>query len=394
MRICRRREPRGTVLMISVLLLTLLAILGMGMLSSSLNENTIARNDINSQRALAVAEAGLAHGRKFISTNLAGTPLSSRLAGATTTAPEVALASVTNVSSLGAGNGTYSVWVSNNLAPYAKSPGYPADAAAATDGDKIIWIRSVGIFRNASRSVRALVNFATILVPPGAVTLIDGSNPTELTANFTGNAFGITGNDTPAPTATGACGTPGPPKRGISVNSTDSLNVITNGLSTNQKDNVTGEGGTSSYANNGDITTSALSAVANTLKAAATPIAGENVSDSFGTAANPGVFVADHNLKLSGNGKGYGILIVTETLELVGNYKWEGLILVVGKGDIRITGADSKLFGAVLVANNRPNGTTNMEIAGNGGAFFSSQAICRVQNMVPSSAIIAWEQQG
>jgi hypothetical protein len=192
---------------------------------------------------------------------------------------------------------------------------------------------------------------------------------------------------------TGACGSVGPAKRGISLNSNDSLNVITNALSTNQRDNVTGLGGDGSYANNGDISNATITAVTTALMATATPITGGNSSENYGTPDAPGVFVANSDVKLIGNGRSYGILIVTEGFEMAGNYKWEGLILVVGKGSAWITGADSKLYGALMVANNRSNGTTSMEIAGNGGAFYSSQAICRVQNMLPSSSVIAWQQR-
>jgi len=396
------RHPRGTVLLVSVLLLTLLSTLGMGMLSSSLNENTIVRNDINSQRALAVTEAGLAHARKLIAANLSTTNLTQRLAGATTTAPEVQLAGVANVASFGANNGSYSVWVANNLANY-KGTLYPAEGVPATDADKLIWIRSVGVYRNATRSVRVLVNFNTVVDPPAAITLVDGANPTQLTAGFTGNSFLVQGNDTTPPDTAGACGSKGAAKYGISVNSASSNNVIATALSAQQEDNVLGQGFIAgakgadpkgSYANNGTYTRGQLQALAGSLLSQATPIAGGNNSGDFGTADAPGIFKATSDVKLLGDGKGYGILVVTEDLEMQGNFKWEGLILVVGKGSFHVTGSDSIAYGAVLVANTETNGTTNLEVAGNGGVYFSSQAICRVQNMIPSSTVIAWEQQG
>jgi hypothetical protein len=388
--------------MISVLLLTLLSTLGMGMLSSSLNENTIVKNDINSQRALAVSEAGIAHARKLIAANLATTSLSQRLAGATAGAPDVQLTGLVNLASLGAGNGTYSVWVANNLANY-KGTLYPAEAAPAADSDKLIWIRSVGTYKNAGRTVRILVNFNTVVDPPAAITLVDGANPTQLTAGFTGNSFLVQGNDTSPPDMTGACGSKGAAKHGISVNSVSSNTVIANALSAQQEDNVEGQGFLAgakgvdpkgSYANNGTYTRGQLQALASSLLSQATPIMGGNNSGNFGTADNPGIFKATSDVKLLGSGKGYGILVVTEDLEMQGNFKWEGLILVVGKGSFHVTGSDSIAYGAVLVANTEASGTTNVEVAGNGGVYYSSQAICRVQNMMPTSTVIAWEQQG
>ncbi|MFA5027500.1 MAG: hypothetical protein WC713_06450 [Candidatus Methylomirabilota bacterium] len=394
-------DPRGAILMVSVLLLTLLSTLGMGMLSSSLNENTITKNDINAQRALAVAEAGIAHARKLVAANLSTTSLSQRLAGATAGSPEVQMTGLVNLASLGANNGTYSAWVVNNLANY-KGTMYLAEATPDTDADKMIWIRSVGSYRNASRTVRVLVNFNTITDPPAAITLVDGANPTQLTAGFTGNSFLVNGNDTSPPDMAGACGTPGAAKHGISVNSAGSNNVIASALSAQQEDNVEGQGFLAgakgvdpkgSYANNGTYSRGQLQALATSLLAQATPIPAGNNSDNYGTATAPGIFKATADTTLLGNGKGYGILVVTEDLQMQGNFKWEGLILVVGKGSFHVTGSDSIAYGAVLVANTEANGTTNLEVAGNGGVYYSSQAICRVQNMMPSSSVIAWEQR-
>lgn len=400
-----RQRPRGTILLVAMLLLTLLSTLGMGMLSSSLNENVVSLNDVNSQRAMGVAEGGLAHARKVIAANLSTTTLTSRLSGATTSVPEVALSAFSNVASFGTGNGTYSVWVSNNLTAYNKTPGYAADSGGvASDVDNRIWIKSVGTYKNATRTVRAFLDFSTnqVLTPPGAVTLIDGTNPTELSADFIGNAFGINGNDSADPTASGACGSPGPAKPGISLNSSDSLGVTGSALGKNQQNNVVGLGGTPSLANNGNISAATLQAAATAMIPAATSIPGGSNSNSYGCPVatsgppacdGPGVYVANSDVKLDGDGRGFGILIVTADFEMAGNYHWEGLIIVVGQGSARITGADSKLYGAMLVANTR-GGTTNLELAGNGGAFYSSQAICRIQNLVPSSSTIAWQQVG
>ncbi|MBI4841649.1 MAG: hypothetical protein HY803_11355 [candidate division NC10 bacterium] len=394
LRIPWRGSSPGTILVVAILLLSLLATLGVGLLGSSLTENMIVLNDVNAQRALAVAEAGIAHARREIAANLGTTSLTTRLGGATTAAPDVAVSGLAAYAALGTGNGTYSVWVSNNLTAYNKSPGYAADSAAATDTDNRIWIRAVGTYRNATRTVRALVDFSSVLNPPGTITLIDGAAADS--ATFDGNAFGVTGTDTAAPTSTGACGTLGASRRGISVDSDASLTALGNAVADNQEDNITGSGGTAtqgSYANNGTLSTSTLQGVANALIPGATAIPGGSNSNDYGSAAAPGVFLASSDIKLLGNGKGYGVLIATAGFEMAGNYKWEGLIIVIGAGTASITGADSKLYGSLLVANTQ-GGATHLTVSGNGGAYFSTQALCRVQNMVPSSTVIAWEQVG
>jgi hypothetical protein len=370
--------------------------LGIGLLGSSLNENIVTVNDLNAQRALAVAEAGLAHARRAVADSLATTTLSARLTSATSGAPEVPLAGFTNVEGLGTGNGTYSVRIANNLTAYNKAPGYPAEASASTDGDLRVWLRSAGTYRNATRTVRALVSFVSLLNPPGAITLIDGASATELTADFSGNSFLVTGNDNAPPSTAGleGCPSPGAARQGISVNSADSLAAVASGLAANQEDNVTGQGGSQSqgsYANNGNITSAYLQSVASQLLPAATSIAGGSNSSSYGSASAPGIFKATSDVKLLGDGHGYGILIVTANFEMAGNYTWEGLIIVIGTGSAALTGADSKLYGSMLVANTQ-GGSTALDVAGNGGVYFSSQAICRVRNGLPSSLVIAWQQ--
>ncbi len=427
-----RISPRGTVLMTSVLLLTRLGTLGMGMLSSSLNENTISRNDINAQTALAVAEAGVNHARKVISAAISTTTLNDRLSGATSGSPWRTLyitppstSPLTNYAGLGTGNGTYGVQVSNNLANY-KGTTYPAEGTAAADIDKLLWIESVGTYRNASRTVRVLVNFNIITDPPAAITLVDGANPTQLTAGFGSNAFVVDGNDHNPPDMAGACGGTGPAKHGMSVNSNSSKNVIKTAIEAASADEqVLGEGVQTSivikgkkeetvvtqgsYENNGTYTRSQLQALATSLLSQATPLTysggSDSSSDSYGCAQEtkdetgkvicpgPGIFKATKDTKLMGNGKGYGILVVTDELYMQGNYKWEGLILVVGKGSFHVTGSDSIAYGAVLVANTAASGTTNLEVSGNGGVYFSNPALCRVKNMMPSSTVIAWQQR-
>lgn len=409
MRARRQWNPRGTILVVAVLLLTLLTTLGMGLLTSSLNENVVALNDVNSQRALGVAEAGIAHARRMIAVNLSSTSLTSRLTGATSGSPEVALSNFSSVAGLGTGKGTYSVWISNNLTAYNKSPGYAADAAAATDTDRKVWLRSEGTYKNSTRTVRVFLDFTSVLDPPGAITLIDGAlpviaqppgQPINQSTDFDGNAFSITGVDTPAPTTAGACGTTSGAKYGISANSDTSKTALATALDDNQEVRVQGTGnleGTSSsgsYANNGTISSATLQSVATNLLPSATAITGSPNSGDFGTAAVPGVYKVDGNVVLNGNGKGYGVLVVTGDFEMSGNYKWEGLIIVVGTGSVSITGADSKVFGGILAANTQPGGRTSLDVSGNGGAYFSSQAICRVQNMVPSSTVVAWQQLG
>lgn len=380
----KRRKPRGTVLGMSLLLLSLLTSLGAGLLNVALNAHTGARQEINGQRTLAVAEAGIAHARRLIVANLSAATLSDRLKNATPSSPEVILSGFKDVESLGTGNGTYSVWVRNNLAGYNK---YPAETEPAIDRDNRIWIRSTGTYRNVSRTVSVLVDFTNVLNPPGAITLIDGSMPDN--ATLQSNAFNVDGNDTKPPTQLGTCGTPGASKYGISVDSDASYDSVAKAAE-KRRDNITGAGGWGSYANNGNISRTQLQSVANALIPQAKGLDDKTFP---GKPEAPGIFVAKGDVRLTGNLTGYGILIVDGGLAKgAGTFQWEGLIIVLGDGNVDIRGTFD-LYGALLVANTK-NGVTNLNINGNGGVNYSSQALCRIQNMVPTSTVIAWQQVG
>jgi Tfp pilus assembly protein PilX len=434
-----------------MLLLTLLVTLGVALMSSSLNENVVSVNDMYAQRALGAAEAGIAHARAQIASTLGSTSLTSRLTGATGSVPYVQLSpqdpsssSDTNyfksndrvVTFSDGGKASYTITISNNTAAYNKNPGYAAEASETTDADRRIWIKSVGTYKNASRTIRVLVDFSTVNLfdPPGAITLVDGGAAT--TASFTGNAFQIRGADSAAATATtspcdGAPSTTNP-KYAISTNSDASSTEIQSSVTYNsssaaasQTDNIWGQGNgtydsgtgtwtasntpTGSWSNNngGSITggmlasfASAMMPYATAIPASGTGCTGTPCSGNLGSSASPGIFVASSNMKFNGSGKGYGVLIVTADLELAGNYNWEGLILVVGNGSVKVGGtfadagsAGLKVYGAIMVADTT-GGATNLEVRGNAGVTYSSQALCRVQQALssPKSTIIAWEQ--
>lgn len=424
----RREAPRGTVLIVAVLLLALLTTLGVALMGSSLSENVVSHNDVNSQGALAVAEAGIAHARAKLAVNVTSDTLTTALGAATAVDGWVPLTDFADVESFGTGNGKYSGWIQNNTTAYTKQPGYPADSeGATTDTDRRIWIKSVGRYRNATRTVRALVYFPdfSVLNPPGAITLIDGGAAT--TATFNGTSFAVTGTDTVAPsTAPSACGSPSSTndRSGVSLNSADSNSTIGTAVAHNQEPLVTGTGMVSttttteigrsgrfettttvtqgSYANNGTISADTLMNMAFGLVPAAQDIGTGTYTGALGSADAPGIFVSKGDLRLSGGAgganRGYGVLVVLGDFDLSGSYIWEGLILVVGNGNAMLTGTggsgdEGKVFGALLALNTK-GGATSLTAGGNGGAKYSSQAICRLTNKesVPPGVVVAWQQ--
>ncbi len=145
----KRRGERGTALVMTLLVMPLLTLLGITFLTLSLTENTIASNEVHATRAFNVAEAGLAHARRELITANVNAILGSN--------PPLITFTAGGQNVIFAG-GTYSVTISNNTAPTFPQGAIPADpGGATTDTDGIVVTTSTGTYRNASRTVEALL---------------------------------------------------------------------------------------------------------------------------------------------------------------------------------------------------------------------------------------------
>ncbi|MFQ5524493.1 MAG: PilX N-terminal domain-containing pilus assembly protein, partial [Acidimicrobiia bacterium] len=319
---------RGVALVVTLLVISLLSLVGFAFLTLSVTENTIAYNEVNATRAFGIAEAGLAHGRRYLTETAATTGFDPLLVGSTGTPPTpVPVGALQNLSSFGAGQGTYSVSVANNTAVYQA---VAADPDSQDDTDNRIWITAVGTYRDSTRTVRALIEVSTLLSPPAAIDALDGSDladPTEF--EFSGNAFQVTGYDTPSPETVGACGAAAAVKPGIAVESAPGLAELDSEIASNQENNITGAGGDKSIAIEPFPTLAQLQALKAALiqQATVTWSGSTNVSSDVGSPTSPVIAYADDHLDLQGNGNGYGILVVERRLRIRGTYKWEGLIL-------------------------------------------------------------------
>jgi len=388
----RGRGQQGTALVLTLLVMPLLSLLGLTFLTLSLTEVQIAQNEVSATRAFGVAEAGVAHGRRYLAETAATTGFSSLLAGSSGNA--VPIAALLSFSAFGAGQGTYSVSVNNNTTAYQ---GIPADSNPAVDTDNRLWVTAVGTYRDAIRTVRALIEVNTLLSPPAAIDSFNGfdtGDPVEF--DFDGNSFQVTGYDTPSPETAGACGTPGGSKRGTAVESALALAELNSEIAPNQEDNITGTGGDKSIG----IETLPTLAQLQALEAALIPQAtitwsgSTNISSDVGSPTNPVIAYADDHLDLEGNGNGYGILIVERRLRIRGTFKWEGLILLIGQGEFEIEGT-AEVYGAVVAANtggfSGNSGETRVKVKGNATVAYSSQALCRASKVMPTT-VLAWQQ--
>lgn len=386
---------KGMVLFIAILVMVLLSLMGLTFLTISATENTIASNEATAAQAFGVTEAGLAHSRRYLAESLATTGLDPLLVGSSGNPPTpVPVAALQNYSAFGPGDGTYNVFVANNTTPYGA---IAADPDPQDDTDNRVWVTAVGSYREATRTVRALIEVNSLLSPPAAIDSFDGFDlPNPVGFDFSGNAFQVTGNDTPSPEPMGACGALGAPKTGIAVESPPALTELDGEILPSQEDNVTGAGGDESIAVENSITLAQIQA----LKAALiqnpdiTWSGSTNTSSNIGSPTDPVIAYADDHLNLEGNGKGYGILIVERRLIIRNTFKWEGLILLIGQGEFEIEG-DAEVYGAILAANTGPysgnSGETRVKVRGNSTVAFSSQALCRASSAMPT-IVLAWHQ--
>jgi hypothetical protein len=96
----------------------------------------------------------------------------------------------------------------------------------------------------------------------------------------------------------------------------------------------------------------------------------------------PKITVIQGNAKLT-NAGGTGILLVTGNLELAGNLTWDGLVLVIGSGQLVMSGGGTKTInGGVYVANTTAGatlGAVNVDMNGGGNSHLLYDS-CKIAN--------------
>lgn len=156
----RSGAERGAALVMAMLLIAVLLLAGGTFLRASLTEATIATNEVDSTTALNLAEAGIAHARVL----LAGQDVDVLLAAGGVLFDDRTL-----------GRGTYTLTVSNNVAPTFPRLGIAADVGgASTDTDDLIVLTAVGEVGFARRSVEVIVR-ADAVASPDSLSLVHGS---------------------------------------------------------------------------------------------------------------------------------------------------------------------------------------------------------------------------
>lgn len=202
---------------------------------------------------------------------------------------------------------------------------------------------------------------------------------------FNGNAFLIDGRDhyaaAPNDTIPGAAPAPAVLTEGA---------VSDASLSTNQQDNVLGEGGENSvqhsnYTYDFNQIWTQLNGMADYKVTG--PVTFGSSTPSYGSYSNPKVTVVNGNLSINGTWTGGGILMVNGNLAMGGGCQFKGI--VVATGDLTMTGggpADvARIIGAVIYQGTMVNASS---FGGSGRIWYSSEAINSALNV--NRYTLAW----
>jgi len=147
------RSERGSALLLALMILAVLVLLGGAFLSSSLSERSIAVNQTNAGKSFNIAEAGIEHTRALLPT---------------TDIDALLTAGGTMFSNQALDQGSYTVNVSNNIAPDFPRGAVSIDPGGANDdSDNYVVLESTGYFRAAERTIDVVVEREMVQFPYG-----------------------------------------------------------------------------------------------------------------------------------------------------------------------------------------------------------------------------------
>lgn len=423
---------KGSALVMALFVMTLLAGMGIALLSVSETEMKTSKVDHRVKQVFFVAEAGLEDGRETLRVvNLSDVTAADRLtfddelvsaAGAdgvidfnpATVRPvyatdgsvvaftgyddDVPLRAVTAF-----GDGRYAAFLTNDAIDGRADP---------DDSNDRVVITAIGTGPSgAVEVVQAIVERDSFPDLPATITIIGPS------ANFDGGksaAKDYTGNDC-------AGGIPGLAVPVIGVIGSAAEVSAEAGVHKPSSYTSGGSTGLETVSNVDGLidpswkNCSYLSDLARQVRAAADIVGNASTSNSaLGTSVDPRIVFINGDYTVGGGYNGAGLLWVTGTLTFNGNAAWSGLIFTVGKGSFqRSGGGNGKILGANLVANisgpdgvlwtaddcsgpDGTKGTTDDGVAigtydnaggGNGLTGYCSSAIAGAQNEFPFTIV-------
>ena len=365
------RNEEGVALVTSLLVLVLLALMAPVIMTTTTNDIKRTESFKESRMAFYIAEAGVEQAKA----NIKASNYDSILAGpdgntATTTdngtftitGGSIAAISGNQYTQVSFNGGTYSVRFYDND---------DGDSDYTHDVDGLGYIYSIGVYKNSTKVIRALVKKKNINPAslPAAVTLVGPA----ATITAQGSGFLVDGNGT---TTTGVsdpnCGN----KDAVATEASAAHTSVTLGGNADSK--IVGVSGDTPDIINNETTFTYVKALAlyNTIKPLATNLGvTSQTGGTLGTAASPQLSYVSGDLSLKGNVSGVGILIVDGNLDMQGTINFQGLILIgicpTCMGQLVGTGS-ATVYGGMVMGNTLD---TAAKFTGSANIMYSCQGL-------------------
>jgi hypothetical protein len=369
-----KKNEKGYVLIVSLLVMALLVIIGISATNISRTETQIAASDKAQKTAFFNAEAGV----------------------------QYTLAQINNK--------TFPLPVTDNTSvtpTYTVPNGYDFTISAISKNGTNYSFTSTGRGPQGAKAVIRVVfqKTSNTLPPPDGAMGVYGPNSTIHFAGSGAHKNFVDGRDYDPPAnfyCSGAnCAgtlTSKPAKPGLYTENTTP--TLSNVYDSGWKQNVYGDppvktgGGNMTATDWQDFANELIPLADNTINGTPT-IAG---SLTLGTRDDPQITYVTDDTKFAGSVDGAGILIVEEGATFQGTFHFEGLIIVlnktwdVGTWDLDLGKGNAYLFGAVVVAGNNV-ADSEVELRGNAKIRYSSQALNNVGNkLLYTVSMTSWRE--
>jgi PilX N-terminal len=241
-------------------------------------------------------------------------------------------------------------------------------------------LNSTGQAPNESlRSIQARLTVNGVF-SPGAIYLPGSSvNP-----NFNGNSFLVDGHDTNL----NGTSNPSGDVPGIGTSTQSTAQSVTSALSSQQANNVIGQGGVPSVNMTGGFSSSTLlneviPGIVNQPGVVTNPTL--NGNDTFGTCSQtqtaPQITHFTGNVTVNGNLSGCGILVVDQGLTISGSSTFTGLIIVQGTTQITTVQGNTTILGALWTTD------VQLTVGGSASLTYSSEALA-LANALQSNGLL------
>jgi hypothetical protein len=350
-------SQRGTTLVSILLLLFAILTLTVGGLVAVGSDAKISNNYQTGFQALLAAEAGVLHAKEFVDDM-----------GVVSFASDV----VTPWPTL-FGTGSRTIPATTGVSYQVAMANDPVDSA------RFVLVNAVGKAPNESeRSVRVRLERDRVF-SPGAIYL-PGSN---VDTTFNGNAFLIEGHDT---NLDGSHNTePDSDVPGIGTLDHDAAEDVVGDLSSGQRDQVIGDGGTPSvFRAAGPSSERIISTITPNILSQPGVATNPSLSgnDVFGTISHPQITHFTNDVTINGNLTGVGILIVDQGLRINGSASFVGLIIVRGTTEITSVSGNATILGTLWTTD------LQLSVSGSASVTYSSEALALANAIQPGEKLL------